>query len=61
MVRRWDGETDLLIFFLHGEFLLFDLFQLVAEVEFGGLLLEFGEFVLIFGDFAQSGFDAVNQ
>jgi len=31
--------AHLLVFFLHGEFLLFDLFQLVAEVELSGLLL----------------------
>lgn len=47
----------LLIFVLHCEFLLFHLLKLVAEVEFGGLLLQFGEFVLVFGYFAQRWFD----
>jgi len=33
------GFLLLLVLLLHGELLLFDLFQLVAEVEFGRLLL----------------------
>lgn len=52
---RWCN--DLLVLFLHGELLLFHLFQLITEIEFGGLLLQFGEFVLIFGYFAEGRLD----
>jgi hypothetical protein len=34
---------------------------LVAEVEFGGLLLELGEFVLVFGHLLESWLDAVEE
>ena len=51
-------NAHLLIFFFQGEFLLLDNFELVTEVEFGGLLLELGEFVLVFGNLLESGLDA---
>lgn len=54
-VTTW---TYLLIFLFQGEFLLFDNLELVAEVEFGGLLLQLGEFVLVLGDLLQRGLDA---
>lgn len=50
-------NADLLILFLHGELLLFDLFQLITEVEFGRLLLKLGEFVLVFRHLSQGWFD----
>lgn len=50
--------TNLFFLFLQGEFLLFDRFELITEVEFGSLLLQFGKFVLVFRDFLESGFNA---
>lgn len=49
----------LLLFFFKGEFLLFNNFELITEVKFGGLLLEFGEFVFVFGNLFQGWFDAI--
>ena len=53
------GAVTNLRVILHLEFLLFGLFELVTEVEFGGLLLKLGELVLVLGHLLQSGLDAV--
>lgn len=54
-----DHNTYLLLFLLQGELLLLDDLQLVAEVEFGRLLLQLGEFVLVLGHLLERGLDAV--
>ena len=46
-----------LVLFLHLEFLLFGLFELVTEVEFGGLLLKLGELVLVLGHLLEGRLD----
>ena len=46
---------------VHGELLLLDRLELVAEVELGGLLLQLGELVLVLGYLLQRGFDARKQ
>ena len=46
------------LFLVHGELLLLDGLQLIAEVELGRLLLELGELVLVFGDLLQGWLDA---
>lgn len=48
-------------FFLQSELLLFNHLELVAEVEFGCLLLQFCKFVLILGDLLERWFYAEKQ
>jgi hypothetical protein len=43
---------------VHGELLLLDGLQLVAEVELGRLLLQLRELVLVLGNLLKSWFDA---
>ena len=43
---------------VHGELLLLDRLELVAEVELGSLLLQLGELVLVLRDLLQGGLDA---
>lgn len=60
LLQNWKiKDSYFFVFFFKGEFLLFDNLQLVAEVEFGCLLLELGEFVLIFGHLLECWFNAV--
>lgn len=51
----------LLVLLLQGELLLLHLFQLIAEVEFSGLLLELGELILVFRHLLQGWFHAENE
>ncbi len=52
------GRTHPGLLLVHGELLLLDGLQLVAEVELGGLLLQLGELVLVLGHLLQGGLDA---
>lgn len=51
----------LLLLFFHGEFFLLNHFELITEIEFGGLLLQFSEFVLVFRHLFQRWFHAVGE
>ena len=52
--------THVLVVVVHGELLLLDLLELIAEVELGRLLLQLGELVLVLGDLLQGGLDAAD-
>lgn len=62
MLRSMDRSCSyLLLLLLQCEFLLLDHLELVAEVEFSGLLLQLGKFVFVFGDLLQGWLNAARM